>query len=75
VFDIQDALKCRELAKQMKEDSPKKQSSIRPFFLNKTEETELDVLRDIRNLLQQLVDKPSSSDVRIPTIEDVIIKL
>lgn len=58
VFDIQDSLKRRELAKQMKELSPKKQASIRPFFLNKTEETELDILRDIRSLLQQLVDKP-----------------
>ena len=72
VFDIQDAVKRRELAKQMKEVSPKRESPIRPFFLSKTEETELDVLRDIRSLLQQLVTK---QQVDIPTIENVVIKL
>lgn len=55
VEDIQDAIKRKELARQMKELAPKKESPIRPFFLSKTEETELDVLRDIRGLLEQLV--------------------
>lgn len=73
VFDIQDAMKRRDLAKQMKELSPKRQSPIRPFFLNKSEETELDILRDIRSLLQQLVNKQQQVDV--PTLENVVIKL
>lgn len=73
VFDIQDAMKRRDLAKQMKELSPKRQSPIRPFFLSKSEETELDVLRDIRSLLQQLVNKQQQVDV--PTLENVVIKL
>jgi hypothetical protein len=55
VDDIQDALKRRELAKQMKELSKRKETPIRPFFLSKSEETELDVLRDIRSLLEELV--------------------
>ena len=55
VGDIQDSMKRRELAKQMKELTPKRDSPSRPFFLSKTEETELEVLRDIRSLLQQLV--------------------
>lgn len=73
VSDIQDAMSRRELAKQMKELSPKRESSIRPFFLSKSEETELDVLRDIRSLLQQLVSKQQEVDV--PTLEKVVIKL
>lgn len=74
--EIQNEIKRRDLAKQMKELSfPKMESPIRPFFLNKTEETELDVLRDIRSLLQQLVNKESVSQVTIPTVENPIIKL
>lgn len=72
LYDIQDALKRRELEKEMKELSRKQEAPVRSFFLHKPEETELDVLRDIRSLLQQLVNK---SEVTIPTIESSIIKL
>lgn len=56
IYDIQDAMKRRELAKEMKELSRKQEAPVRSFFLQKTEETELDVLRDIRSLLQQIVN-------------------
>lgn len=46
VCDIQDALDRREVAKQ----------KVRP---SKPKETELDILRDIRSLLQQHADKTS----------------
>jgi len=73
--DIQDTLKRKELTKQMRELSPKREPATRPFFLNKTEETELDVLRDIRSLLQQLVKQQAPSEVSIPTLQNHVIRL
>jgi hypothetical protein len=57
LFEIEDALKRREFAKQLKLEKRAEpiQKQTRPFFLNKTQETEIDILRDIRDLLQQLV--------------------
>jgi hypothetical protein len=65
VCEIQDALKRRELEKEMKELSRKQEASVRSFFLQKPAETELDVLRDIRSLLQQLVSKSETGVINL----------
>ena len=65
VCDIQDALKRRELGKEMKELARKQEAPVRSFFLQKPEETELDVLRDIRSLLQQLVSRSEAGVIKL----------
>lgn len=53
ISDIQGALQRRGVAKQ------NKQANVRSPTFNKPKETELDILRDIRSLLQQQANKSS----------------
>ena len=57
---INDYIKKRDLTEELKEDKKNrppelKQQSLRPFFLNKPEESVIDVLVEIRDLLRQVV--------------------
>lgn len=70
VSEIDEFIKKRELVAQIRQeqkDHPPEpvQKPIRPFFLNKPEETLLDVAIEIRDLLRQLVNPP----IAIPTAE------
>ncbi len=67
VGDIDDALRMRELSDEMRRiretrpAPPPPPRPIHPFFLARPDdkkETEIELLTQIRNLLQQLVDKP-----------------
>ena len=62
VDDINEYIEHRDMAEKIKK-TPKepKPPQSRPFFLNKPEETMLDVLKDIRELLRELLDKKNGS--------------
>jgi hypothetical protein len=49
---------AEKIKKTPKEPKP---PQSRPFFLNKPEETMIDVLKDIRELLRELLDKKNGS--------------
>jgi hypothetical protein len=55
---INEYIKNKEIADAMKA-VPKNPKPVetRPFFLNKSEESVIDVLKDIRDILRQIVDK------------------
>ncbi len=65
---IEDSIQRRKIAEQIKEERKNhppepKQTTLRPFFLNK-QETEMDILIEIRELLRELVkSKQTSADV------------
>jgi|694.fasta_scaffold134974_5 hypothetical protein len=62
VDDINEYIEHRDMAEKIKK-TPKepKPPQSRPFFLNKPEETMIDVLKDIRELLRELLDKKNGS--------------
>jgi hypothetical protein len=69
IDQIDEFIKKRELVAQIREERksnppPPLEKPIRPFFLNRPEETLLDVAIEIRDLLRQLVNPP----VVVPTI-------
>lgn len=72
VDQIEQAIKRRELACEFKEKRKNvqvelKQTTLRPFFLNKPEESVLDVVVEIRDLLRQLVQNQQPQHVNVST--------
>jgi hypothetical protein len=62
VEQIEDTLTKHEIAEKIREErkskpAEPKQTLLRPFFLNKSDETVLDVVVEIRDLLRQLVQQ------------------
>lgn len=68
VDQISEHIKKRELADQIEEERKSrppelKQAPLRPFFLNKPEETVLDVVIEIRELLRKLVRQMNVDEI------------
>lgn len=69
VDQIEEHIKKTDLAEQIREErktrpAQPKQMPLRPFFLGKPDETILDVVVEIRDLLRQLVN---SQTIQVPT--------